>query len=189
MNISSKILLQRAQHGLSQEHIAERLGVTAQIIDDWENSKSIPGIEQVLQLSEMFNVSVDYLLRAQGSESHIDHASTSIVDDYDGGHKRVDYRFSFDLDNFIYPIAGLAYLVMGFYWGLWHPGWVIFIAAWVVDDIFSNKKKRRINVPIYGIAVLVYLLMGFYADLWHPGWIIFIVAGIISSSVKRVKIK
>lgn len=63
MTIDQKIAELRMAKGLSQEQLAEMLGVSRQSVSKWEMGQMLPQIDKVLQLSEIFNVSTDALLR------------------------------------------------------------------------------------------------------------------------------
>ena len=62
MKLCDKILTLRKQHGLSQEMLAEKLNVSRQAISRWESGTSLPDASNILQLSELFGVTTDYLL-------------------------------------------------------------------------------------------------------------------------------
>ena len=62
MKLSEKILDLRKQHGMSQEDLAERLGISRQAISRWESGTVLPDSANVLQLSKLFGVTTDYLL-------------------------------------------------------------------------------------------------------------------------------
>lgn len=62
MKLSEKILELRKQHGMSQEDLAERLGISRQAISRWESGTVLPDSANVLQLSKLFGVTTDYLL-------------------------------------------------------------------------------------------------------------------------------
>lgn len=62
MKLSEKILDLRKQHGMSQEDLAERLGISRQAISRWESGTVLPDSVNVLQLSKLFGVTTDYLL-------------------------------------------------------------------------------------------------------------------------------
>ncbi len=61
--IGDKIAELRKQNGMSQEELADRLGISRQSVSKWESGQSQPEIEKLLQLSEVFHVSTDYLLK------------------------------------------------------------------------------------------------------------------------------
>lgn len=63
MILADKIILLRKKSGWSQEELAEKLNVSRQSISKWEGAQSVPGMEKILQLSEIFGVSTDYLLK------------------------------------------------------------------------------------------------------------------------------
>lgn len=57
---------------LTQNEIASRLGVTGQTILNWENGIYEPRINQLIQLADLFDVSVDYLIERSRSDQSID---------------------------------------------------------------------------------------------------------------------
>ena len=63
MIVADKIILLRKKSGWSQEELAEKLNVSRQSISKWEGAQSVPGMDKILQLSEIFGVSTDYLLK------------------------------------------------------------------------------------------------------------------------------
>lgn len=63
MNISRKIVSLRKQKGWNQEELAERCDVSRQSVSKWESGASIPDMNKVLILSNVFNVTTDYLLK------------------------------------------------------------------------------------------------------------------------------
>lgn len=68
MNLSEKIYEMRKAQGLSQEQLAEKLGVSRQSVSKWESGESLPELERLLEMSKIFNVTTDYLLK----ESEVD---------------------------------------------------------------------------------------------------------------------
>lgn len=66
--LSEKIYALRKKNNLSQEELAEKIGVSRQAISKWESGTSLPEIEKLISLSEYFNVSIDYLVKEQAKE-------------------------------------------------------------------------------------------------------------------------
>ena len=62
MNLSEKLLFLRRQRGLSQEELANVLNISRQAVHKWETTQSKPDIDNLMQLSKIFDVSVDTLL-------------------------------------------------------------------------------------------------------------------------------
>jgi len=63
MNIADRIQSLRKTRGMSQEELADKIGVSRQTISKWESEQSTPDIEKVILLSDFFEVSTDYLLK------------------------------------------------------------------------------------------------------------------------------
>ena len=62
----------RTKSGLTQNEIAKRLGVSGQTILNWENGIYEPKINQLIQLANLFEVSVDYLIERNNNSKSID---------------------------------------------------------------------------------------------------------------------
>lgn len=63
MNIAERIQTLRKAKGISQEELADMLGVTRQAVSKWESMQSTPDIDKIAKLSEIFDASTDYILR------------------------------------------------------------------------------------------------------------------------------
>lgn len=67
MILAEKITEERKKNGWSQEEMADKLGVSRQAVSKWESAQSIPDLQRVIQMAELFGVSTDYLLRDEMS--------------------------------------------------------------------------------------------------------------------------
>ena len=65
MIFSEKLQLIRKNKGLTQEELAEKLDVSRQAVAKWESGQAYPDISNLIQISNQFNVTVDYLVRDQ----------------------------------------------------------------------------------------------------------------------------
>lgn len=83
MTFAEKLKSMRKQSGMSQEKLAEKIGVSRQAITKWENNTGIPDIENMLALSSLFNVSVDELLSNEKIEKKQDDYLYESVTEYD----------------------------------------------------------------------------------------------------------
>ena len=68
MNIGNNIAALRKEKGITQEELANILGVSAQAVSKWENNSSCPDVALLTDIADYFGVTVDALLRAQGDE-------------------------------------------------------------------------------------------------------------------------
>lgn len=63
MGFAEKLTTLRKQTGMSQEQLADRLGVTRQSVSKWESSTAMPELGKLIAISELFDVTVDYLVK------------------------------------------------------------------------------------------------------------------------------
>ena len=90
MNLADRIQHLRKSKGLSQEELADQMGVSRQAVSKWESEQSTPDLEKVVALSDFFGVTTDYLLKGlepaeekEGSEKLVGRvlsiASTALI--------------------------------------------------------------------------------------------------------------
>jgi len=84
MKLYEKITLYRKKNGLSQEELAEKIGVSRQAVSKWETGDALPEITKLKALADTFNVTVDFLLDEETTEfSHQNQPqSISVLDKY-----------------------------------------------------------------------------------------------------------
>ncbi|ADL05486.1 helix-turn-helix domain-containing protein [Lacrimispora saccharolytica] len=78
MILAEKITALRKKVGWSQEELAYQMGVSRQSVSKWESGTSIPDLERILKLSQVFGVSTDYLLKEE-----IETAPTAVTQESD----------------------------------------------------------------------------------------------------------
>lgn len=69
MKLEEKITTLRKQNLWSQEELAFRLDVSRQAVSKWESGSAIPDMDKIIKMSELFNVSTDFLLKEENRES------------------------------------------------------------------------------------------------------------------------
>lgn len=77
MIFADKLITLRKKAGWSQEELAEKLNVTRQSVSKWEGAQSVPDIDKILQLSCLFGVTTDYLLKDDAAEPEYTEDDTS----------------------------------------------------------------------------------------------------------------
>lgn len=115
MEIGNKLKKSRLESKLTQENVAEEIQVSRQTISNWENEKSYPDIISVIKLSDLYNVSLDELLK--GDSEMIKHLeeSTNIV----SSNKKLLIAFGINIIFFILfiffngVISSNNYLIIG----------------------------------------------------------------------------
>lgn len=78
MILADKIIMLRKKCGWSQEELAEKLNVSRQSVSKWEGAQSVPDLERILQMSQIFGVTTDYLLKDEIEET--EYAQDSVED-------------------------------------------------------------------------------------------------------------
>ena len=63
MNIADRIQQLRKSKGISQEELANSIGVSRQAVSKWESAQSVPDIEKIILLSDYFETTTDFLLK------------------------------------------------------------------------------------------------------------------------------
>ncbi len=189
----------RKKHNLSQEELAERLGVSRQAVSKWERSEASPDTDNLIALAKIYGLSLDELIYGEKAEAS-EQPETSTEQT---GENEIDPDLSEDpeenpekneddeqeeiystknsnlqlwLDIPYAIICTVAYLIFGAYdiCGGWGLSWIIFITIpiyYTLVEAISHKKFSEFAYPV--LATFIYLYLGLYHGNWHPGWIIF----------------
>lgn len=160
MIFSEKIQVLRKQNGLSQEKLAEKLDVSRQAVSKWESGQSVPEIDKIVAISDMFNVSTDYLIKNIIIEPAIIENKANI------DNKQSDKKF----------ITGLVLFGLGF---------ISIILFWLVF-IVSNRNyfAERNGLDYQGFPAFLKIYGGLEM-LFYICWI-FIIYGLFLLFQKQV---
>lgn len=170
-DIGERLAELRRKRNLNQEELAEKLGVSRQAVSKWERGESTPDISNLIALSELYEVSIDFLAKGKeedGIDSEVRIEEAIPIDD---SHEEPAFVFE-ESDGDI-----------GFEWDPPDPESII--DAIPVDGHFQEteqkpvaiEKKRRspwLTLPYPFIVAIVYLFIGFSSGGWHPWWILFL---------------
>ena len=63
MNMAERIQYLRKTKGISQEELADQVGVSRQAVSKWESEQSTPDVDKIIIMSDLFGVTTDYLLK------------------------------------------------------------------------------------------------------------------------------
>lgn len=182
MNIvtANKLFELRKKSGLSQEELADKLGVSRQAVSKWERAEASPDTDNLIALSNLYNISLDELI---GKEEVINEKVLEDKFDYDDG-KDADEEKDGDgrknhmswVDGVVLFIALISMFLIGFVWSAWSWSWLT-ILLWLViisvANAIEDKKVSHFNYPVF--VTLVYLFLGLVTPgIWHPTWIVFV---------------
>ncbi|WP_291581291.1 helix-turn-helix domain-containing protein [Clostridium sp. UBA6640] len=134
MNFGEKLFKLRKEKGLSQEALAEQIGTTRQAVSKWENNQGFPETEKLMMISNIFEVSVDFLLKESSITTESNdkefYVSREMVGGYFANEKRVN-----------------KYIGIGF---------MFLLLSGIPYVMFANENSWR----ILGIAICVALGIG-----------------------------
>ena len=68
--LGKRIVAHRKRLGLTQDQLAEKMGITAQAVSKWENDQSCQDISALPQLADIFGITIDTLLGREGAEKN-----------------------------------------------------------------------------------------------------------------------
>ncbi len=72
-------------------------------------------------------------------------------------------------------LAIIIYIVIGFCFDLWHPGWLLFILIPIISSLVDAVCKRDASLfqyPVFAFGIFLYA--GIVHTLWHPAWVVFL---------------
>lgn len=151
---ANKLTALRKHSGLSQEALAEKIGVSRQAVSKWERGEASPDTENLLSLSKAYSVSLDDLLGDKTAEEIISEKA---------------------------PLSAPQKEENGLYSSAESTAPITDAAGGRLAEILQNEMadlpafgKKLLKFPFFLVAIIGYLAVGFSIKLWHPTWLIFI---------------
>ncbi len=178
--IANRLVALRKANGLSQEALAEKLGLSRQAISKWERAEASPDTDNLMALAQLYGITLDDLLsaktgapvpgeKAQDAEKAAEKSSETALQKKAGAM----FKFPFPL------LVVILYLALGFIGNLWHPTWLLGLLIPIYYHLagalkVQRPKARLLAMPVPEAVLLLYLLLGFLLHLWHPAWLLFL---------------
>ena len=139
MTFSDKLIALRKKEGWSQEELAEKLNVTRQSVSKWEGAQSVPDIDKILQLSRLFGVTTDYLLKDDATEPEYTENDTSSL----------PRRKALTAAYWLMVVAIFLWYTFGpngngqpqYSWLIWAIGGVLYAALVIAVKAFMKKNR------------------------------------------------
>lgn len=152
MILAEKIMSLRKQKGWSQEELAAELNVSRQSVSKWESAASMPDIQKIMKMSEIFGVSTDYLLRDEiddyNQHSSFEKSDFTHTDNSDSKHR----RFSLDEANdYIQLVTTMSAKIAA--------GAMLCVLSPIMLRGLSEEKNTFITEKIAGSVGVTALLM------------------------------
>ena len=145
IDIANRFYELRKKNSLSQEELAEKIGVSRQAVSKWERAEASPDTDNLILLSKLYNISMDELL---STEEPVEKQTENIKEEKnDTAGRKEDFddgtQDSFWM-GFPYPVCvTIVYLILGFAFNLWHPGWILFITIPVYYSFFGYRCRKH----------------------------------------------
>lgn len=164
LELVEKLQKLRKDNNLSQEQLAEKIGVSRQAISKWERGEATPDSDNLICLAKIYNISLDELISSkENNNMNEESKKTKLM-------KIKDYVLVA-----LFFIVTIIYLILGFALSLWHPGWLLYFLPVIITSILDVIDKKSVSEFAFPLLVAgIYLVLGFFWNLWHPGWVVFI---------------
>lgn len=162
IEIANRLVQLRKNSGLSQEALAEKLGISRQAVSKWERAEASPDTDNLIMLAKIYKVSLDELLmedkEAESNEYEEVNFKEVYVKDKDGSEVYVGW----DGIHIEEPANDESVHIDK-------------------SDVYINGEKydkewlKRIHhFPFAVVICVAYILLGALFNTWHPGWLLFL---------------
>ncbi len=157
---AKKLTVLRKHFSLSQEALAEKIGVSRQAISKWERGEASPDTDNLLMLSSLYSVSLDDLLGETTAEEIIEKLNLSeqrkTAAAPENGTAAAEENKNPEQGNNFY-------------------------ADTKKEEAVSDEKpslydlgKKLLRIPYFLAVIILFLVIGFSSKLWHPAWMLFL---------------
>lgn len=103
MNLCEKLQILRKKNGLSQEELAEKLGISRQAVSKWESGQSAPDLNKLILISKLYNVTIDSLVKdsdefdliqnsGDDNREKVDNKKTQVVLNFNSSSVEYEYK-------------------------------------------------------------------------------------------------
>lgn len=169
MTFGERLYQLRKEKNLSQEDLAERLGVSRQSISRWENGSATPDFEKTVRLSEIFETSTDYLLKGETAFSNVSNPKTEIP-----AVKIVLPTWRKVLAAVFLTLCGIAFLFGLFFGGWWDYYLFVPLPLGIMGLLLLLSKKRTLLRMIWTLYLFSTALLQTALGLqWNYSFLIF----------------
>lgn len=179
IKLADRLVELRKQNKLSQEALAEKLGLSRQAISKWERAEASPDTDNLIALASLYGISLDELLgNGEKAEKEVPTEETPLTDTQIKAKESLKKAPLLFLGAIgIYVVGGI---VLGGKW--WAVMWVllalVFAYALVcASKIYENKKvlsRVLLTLAVTFASASVYVVCGVLLSLWSIAWVVFL---------------
>ena len=183
IKLADRLVELRKEHKLSQEALAEKLGLSRQSISKWERAEASPDTDNLIALAEVYGITLDELLdnnepkeRKQETQPQSENKEKSA--------KQIKGKQNLKKAPLLFLGAIAIYvgggIVLGVFW--WSLMWVLFplVLGYTFSALSMCFEDRKLLSIIFStiaaifLAVSLYIVLGVTFGLWGLAWIIFL---------------
>ena len=159
MILADKIIRLRKKNGWSQEELAEKMQVSRQAVSKWEGAQTVPDLEKILMLGNLFGVTTDYLLKDEIEDEEFaeENDNTSVkritlaqANDFLEWRKTASVRIA--IGTFLCIIAAIPLLILGA---------ATEVPAYGISENVAAGVGLTVLLVIVAIAVATFIFCGF----------------------------
>lgn len=194
MNIGNKLYELRKDHNLSQEEVAEKLNVTRQTISKWETNQSMPDLDKIVPICELYGISSDTLLKGTTKieQKEVSRSDNSI---------RKEKAKIISISVFLYFISVIWIIISE---SLKEMNENIKVSIFLLICAFATvyliykfmsfpkekiekpKKYKALDEMISLIFTFLYLVVSFITHAWGITWIIWIIYALVIEIIHSI---
>lgn len=181
IKLADRLVTLRKENKLSQEALAEKLGLSRQAISKWERAEASPDTDNLIALAALYGISLDELLGNEPVKTEKEEPTEekTRTDAQIKGEKHLAKA------PLLLLVAVAVYVVGGIIIGgkWWAVMWILFplvLAYAVASASMVYEHKRGISITLMTMAVAMgavalYVFLGMLLSLWSVAWIVFLV--------------
>lgn len=183
IKLADRLVELRKEHKLSQEALAEKLGLSRQSISKWERAEASPDTDNLIALAEVYGITLDQLLgNDKPKEPKQETQPQSKKEELSA--KQIKGKQNLKKAPLLFLGAIAIYvgggIILGVFW--WSLMWILFplVLGYTFSALSMCFEDRKLLSIIFStiaaifLAVSLYIVLGIAFGLWGLAWIIFL---------------
>lgn len=183
IKLADRLVELRKEHKLSQEALAEKLGLSRQSISKWERAEASPDTDNLIALAEVYGITLDELLGNNEPKKRKQETQPQ-SENKDLSAKQIKGKQNLKKSPLLFLGAIAVYvgggIILGVFW--WSLMWILFplVLGYTFSALSMCFEDRKLLSIIFStiaaifLAVSLYIVLGIAFGLWGLAWIIFL---------------
>ena len=184
MTFGEKLKKLRIEKQLSQEDLANQLGVSRQAISKWEQDIALPDTNNLILIAKIFKVSLDDLVNY--NDELINNNNNNIINETDEKSQEEKGKKEYEtfektplfaiLAAIIFISCFLVFILVGIYvTNGWNFSWIAILFIPILLSLVESIKRKKISAFLFPVLIVaIYCFIGMLYGLWHPYWFLFL---------------